>query len=215
MHDENDLIRAAAAGDRSAFELLVGLKRQQVVRTAYQVTGDLEDALDVAQGVFLKLWQALGRFDPSRRFDTWLYRITVNAAIDLLRVRGPKGVLQPLPDDLAVPAATDVESDVDLIRLQRAFLRLAARLAPKQRTAFVLREIEGLPTAEVAQVMGVAESTVRNHLLQARRVIKAGLEQDYPEFVSPKRSVARANDADEADGADEADAPTDRPDEDD
>lgn len=209
MHDENDLIRAAASGDRSAFELLVRLKRQQVVRTAYQVTGDLEDALDVAQGVFLKLWQALERFDPSRRFDTWLYRITVNAAIDLLRVRGPKGVLQPLPDDLPGAAATDIESDVDLGRLQQAFLRLAGRLAPKQRTAFVLREIEGLPTAEVAEVMGVAESTVRNHLLQARRLIKAGLEQDYPEFVGPRRRDDRADDT----GA--TDVPVDRPDEDD
>jgi RNA polymerase sigma-70 factor (ECF subfamily) len=76
-----------------------------------------------------------------------------------------------------------VEQAVDLKRLQQAFSRLAARLAPKQRAAFVLREIEGLPTPEVARIMGVAESTVRNHLLHARRILKTGLEREYPGLI--------------------------------
>jgi RNA polymerase sigma-70 factor (ECF subfamily) len=188
----SDLIRAAAGGDRRAFDRLVVVKRERVVRTAYQVTGDLEDARDVAQSVFLRLWRVLPRFDPGQRFDTWLYRITVNAAIDLLRSRGPKGMLQPLPDD---PSALGIEGEdrgqaadagLDLADVQRAFARLAARLGPKQRAAFVLREIEGLETAEVARILDVTESTVRNHLLQARRALRAGLERDYPSLV-PKR----------------------------
>lgn len=155
------------------------------MRAAFQVTGDLEDALDVVQGVFLKLWRSLDRYDPRRRFDTWLYRVTVNAAIDSLRARGARGTLQPLPDEPAQapggPAGP--ERALDLAELRRAFLRLAGSLAPKQRTAFVLREIEGLDTAEVAEIMQVAESTVRNHLLQARRILRAGLERDYPGLV--------------------------------
>lgn len=188
MRDELELIRAAAAGDRRAFDELVRLKRDRVVRTAYQITGDLDDALDVAQGVLLKLWQGLDRYDPRRRFDTWVYRITVNAAIDMLRSRGPKGILQSLPEDpsdLRAAGGTSADSAVDLGRLQRAFLRLAGALAPKQRAAFVLREIEGLETGEVARVMGVTESTVRNHLMQARRVLRSGLERDYPDLVPP------------------------------
>ncbi len=186
MRDETELIRAAAAGKRDAFDELVRLKRERVVRTAYQVTGDLDDALDVAQGVFVKLWQGIGRFDPRRRFDTWLYRITVNAAIDHLRTRGPRAVA-PLPDtpgelQAAPPRA---EAALDLVRLQQAFDRLSQALPPKQRAAFVLREIEGLETAEVARVMGVTESTVRNHLHQARRVLREGLARDYPELVPP------------------------------
>jgi len=156
------------------------------VRTAYQVTGNLEDAMDVAQGVFLKLWQGLSRYDTSRRFDTWVYRITVNAAIDYLRSRGPRGVLQPLPDDpgqLVEQPGPGMEAVVDLGRLQDAFTQLAAGLAPKQRLAFVMREIQGMDTADVARAMGVAESTVRNHLFQARKILKAGLERDYPALV--------------------------------
>jgi RNA polymerase sigma-70 factor (ECF subfamily) len=189
MSDELELIRAAAAGDRRAFGELVRIKRELVVRAAYQITGDMDDALDVAQGVFLKLWQGLKSFDLRRRFDTWLYRVTVNAAIDMLRSQGPRGFIQPMPPDAPDPAADgerEAGAAVDLARLRQAFLRLAARLAPKQRAAFVLREIEGLPTSEVARVMGVTESTVRNHLLQARRLLRAGLERDYPALV-PKR----------------------------
>jgi len=181
--DLTDLIRAAAGGDRRAFEDLVLRKRERVVRTAYQITGDLEDARDVAQSVFLRLWRVLQRFDLQRKFDTWLYRITVNAAIDFIRQRGPRGFLQPLPDDagdrLLDPSQGPAE-ELDTAELQRAFIRLAARLAPKQRATFVLKEIDGLETAEVARILGVTESTVRNHLLQARRVLRDGLRSSYP-----------------------------------
>jgi RNA polymerase sigma-70 factor (ECF subfamily) len=193
MRDDEDLtelIRAAAGGDRRAFEDLVLRKRDQVVRTAFQITGNLEDARDVAQGVFLRLWRVLQRFDLARRFDTWLYRITVNAAIDHIRERGPKGFLQALPDDageiLRDPARA-ADDRLALSQLQGAFLRLAAGLAPKQRAAFVLKDIEGLETAEVARVLGVTESTVRNHLLQARRVLRDGLLRDYPGLTGKRR----------------------------
>ncbi|MCH7780988.1 MAG: RNA polymerase sigma factor [Acidobacteria bacterium] len=191
MRDEPQLIRDASAGERAAFDELVRLKRERVVRTAYQVTGDLDDALDVAQSVFMKLWQGLDSYDSSRRFDTWLYRVTVNAAIDFIRGQGPKGTIQPLPDDptdLVMESGPGMEARLDLAALQQAFSRLAGALAPKQRAAFVLREIEGLDTAEVARVMGVAESTVRNHLFQARKTLKAGLERDYPGLVPKPRT---------------------------
>jgi RNA polymerase sigma-70 factor (ECF subfamily) len=184
--DEQQLIRAAAAGDRQAFEELVRLKRERVVRTAYQVTGNLDDALDVAQGVFLKLWRGIERFDPRRRFDTWVYRITVNAAIDMLRTRGHRAAPQPLAEDVPPPGGSDspqAERLVDLRRLQRAFSRLAAELPPRQRAVFVLRDIEGVQTSEIAASLGVSESTVRNHLFQARQTLRRGLERDYPDLV--------------------------------
>ncbi len=122
--DLTDLIRAAAGGDRRAFEDLVLRKRDRVVRTAFQITGNLEDAKDVAQGVFLRLWRVLQRFDLTKRFDTWLYRITVNAAIDSIRERGPKGVLQALPDDAGErlrDPASGPDAAFDLKQLQGAF----------------------------------------------------------------------------------------------
>ncbi len=193
MGDEAALIRAAAQGDAHAFEQLVRLKRDRVVRTAYQVTGDLEDARDVAQGVFLRLWRVLPTFDPKRRFDTWLYRITVNAAIDHLRSRGGRGVELPLPEDpsaLGFVSNPSAEERLDLAALQRVFQRLAEGLAPRQRAVFVLREIEGLETPEIARILEVSESTVRNHWMQARRILREALERDYPGLL-PRGAGAR------------------------
>ncbi len=188
MRDEGELIRAAADGDVESVNELVRRKREQVVRIAYQITGDWEDAVDVSQGVFVRLWKGLRRYDASRRFDTWLYRMTVNAAIDLVRRRGPWGSPQPLPEGASELAAeSSAESALDLAELRRAFAALSAQLAPKQRIAFVLREIEGLDTAEVARIMKVAESTVRNHILQARRALRVGLEREYPGLIPVAR----------------------------
>jgi len=184
--DDAELVRAAAAGDRRAFDELVRRKRERVVRTACQITGHLDDALDVAQGVFLKVWQRLDRYDSSHAFDTWLYRITVNAAIDSLRTRGARGgvALVPSPEvDEIAGAAPTPEGEIDRQALQRAFAHLAAGLAPRQRAVFVLREIEGLDPEEIAVVLGIAPSTVRNHLLQARRILREGIERHYPGLV--------------------------------
>ena len=172
-----------------------------MVRTAYQITGNPADAQDVAQAVFLKVWQGLSQFDPARNFDTWLYRVTVNAAIDALRSRGARAHLVPLqgPDELPAGESADgsPEQRIDGERLQRAFLHLAARLAPRQRAVFVLREMEGLPTDEIASILGVTESTVRNHLLQARRALREGLEREYPDLVP--RAVNQEDPAEESD----------------
>lgn len=180
---EAELIQAAAAGDTDAFERLVELKRRLVLRAAFQILGNLDDAHDVAQTVFLTLWRSLDRYDRTRRFDTWLYRVTVNAAIDMARKAGPHGRLQPLPDEPRTgpfAAGADAGRRLDRAELQKVFLRLSARLPERQRAAFVLRELQGLATSEVAELLGVTESTVRNHLLQARKVLREGIVNEYP-----------------------------------
>ncbi len=192
MPDETALIEAVRNGDADAFEKLVVAKRRLVVGTAYQITGNMEDAQDVAQRVLLTLWKSMHRYDPRRRFDTWLYRVTVNAAIDHHRKSGPRGVLQALPEDpsASVYRSKEISADqlLDQAELQKIFHRLAEGLAPRQRAVFVLHELQGLSTADVAEALEVTESTVRNHLLQARRILREGIERDYPGLVRSKRS---------------------------
>jgi RNA polymerase sigma-70 factor (ECF subfamily) len=189
MRDEAELIRAAVRGDRRSFEELVILKRERVVRTAFQITGNLEDARDVSQGVFVTLWRSLHRYDPDRPFDTWLYRVTVNAAIDLVRSRGPRPEAGATSLDPATSAPTpDPDRRIRARELRDAFRALAAELPPQQRAAFVLREAEGRSTAEIGEILEVSESTVRNHLLLARRALRKGLEARYPELLpAPRR----------------------------
>ena len=185
MTEEAGLIARAARGDREAFESLVRSRQERVFWTAFQVVGDEEDARDVAQQVFIRLWKVLPRYRPRWRFDSWLYRITVNLAIDSYRRRQSRPEV-PQPEGLeAEPTAEPGAAGETLpqAEIQRIFLRLARRLSGQQRAVFVLKEMNGLDTREIAKVMELSESTVRNHLHQARKVLRRGLEALYPEYL--------------------------------
>jgi len=201
--DDQDLIRRAAGGDRPAFALLVERKRERVFRIAWSVLGDREQARDVAQEVFLRLYRVLGRFRSGRPFDAWLYRITFNLSIDARRRERPHREAVPLEAAEAGSGAGSVPggsgtgvaagagqgapaaASLRLREVRRIFVELSARLGRKQRAAFILREIEGLSTAEVAAALKTTESTVRNHILQARRILQEELRRRYPEYCRP------------------------------
>jgi len=195
--DEQDLIRLAAEGDLEAFERLVERKRERVFWIACHIVGDRELARDVAQEVFLRLYRVIRRFRSGGPFDAWLHRITTNLSIDLLRRERPHrdtAALEDVPEAAAgaPPSARGQESPAgDALRrreIRRIFATLSALLSRKQRLAFVLREIEGLSTGEVADIMETRESTVRNHVLQARRTLQEELRRRYPEYCRPDKS---------------------------
>ncbi|HET9480113.1 MAG TPA: sigma-70 family RNA polymerase sigma factor [Candidatus Polarisedimenticolia bacterium] len=190
MVDERSLIRQSREGDQRAFEQLVNLKREKAFRIAFNIVGDEDDARDVAQLAFIRLWRSLSQFDENSRFDPWFFRIVVNLAIDSYRrtQKEPRPVEPAGKDEEAaeggLPAQAAPGADADLMRgeLRAIFNRLATGLAPAQRAVFTLKEIEGMGTDEIAKVMGIRASTVRNHLLQARRVLQDGLRRAYPEY---------------------------------
>ena len=188
--DDQELVRRAAQGDEKAFEALVRLKRERVFWIANRIIGNEEDARDIAQSVFIRLWKVLPQYDPAQSFDTWLYRITVNLAIDQYRSRGPVKSFSPLEEREAesraarapATAGGDPLASLTAADLRTVFERLAARLGEKQRAVFVLSQIEGMPNEEIARAMGISPSTVRNHLFQARRSLQEGLRLLYPEY---------------------------------
>ena len=198
--DEQRLIQRAADGDRAAFESLVERKRDRVFWIACHLVGDHELARDVAQEVFLRLYRVLERFRAGAPFEPWLYRMTVHLAIDALRRERPHRAVAPL-ESIAEPSERDAgrraarpsdpaeaspaEQSLRQREVRRIFVELSLRLSPKQRIAFVLREIEGMSTAEVAAVLRTKESTVRNHVLQSRRILQAELLRRYPEYCRP------------------------------
>jgi RNA polymerase sigma factor (sigma-70 family) len=109
-------------------------------------------------------------------------------AIDRLRRRASRPVMQPLESVGALePQArqddSHAERGLDLARLRQAFVDLADGLSPQQRAVFTLRELEGLPGPEVARILGLGDSTVRNHLMQARKALRRGLREKYPELL--------------------------------
>jgi RNA polymerase sigma-70 factor (ECF subfamily) len=169
-------IRLAQEGDAEAFEELVGRHERCVYGTAWRLLGHLEDARDAAQEVFLRLYRSLARIDPGRPLQPWLYRVTVNVCRDLGRerrrrsrwspssveeLRGERG-LEP-EDPLAGP-----ERRAEAAQETRRMLELLEELPDKERTALVLRDLEGLSTAEVAECLGSSPVTVRTQISRAR-----------------------------------------------
>ena len=184
--DERDLIRRSQAGDLRAFEILVRERRNQVFRIARQILGDDEEAKDIAQMVFIRLWQTLSRFREGGSFSAWLHRITVNLAIDFLRRRRGREQLEarePAVREAARAEGGIAEGEMERGEIQKVFQELAAGLSPRQRAAFVLREIEGFSTGEVSEILGMRISTVRNHVHAARRILQEGLRRLFPEYA--------------------------------
>jgi RNA polymerase sigma-70 factor (ECF subfamily) len=168
--EESALIERARAGDEDAFGQLVGLHQDRVYRTAVRLVGP-EDAFDVSQEVFIKAWRELRRFRGSAALSTWLYRMTVNLALNHLRSSkretdrreryGP-GVSEkpPAPD-------TSVENEEFRDRVWAVIDTLPER----QRTALILHRFEELPAAETARIMGLSTGAVESLLHRARTAL--------------------------------------------
>ncbi|MGH9400421.1 MAG: RNA polymerase sigma factor [Thermoanaerobaculia bacterium] len=181
---DRELAIAARGGDEAAFEALVARKTPAVVSVARRVLGDAEDARDVAQMVFVRIWEELHRYDETYSFNTWLYRIATNLAIDFLRssrsrqrAHGATLHVVRMRQELTETQTTRPAEDRELARL---FHEVSALLSGKQKAAFVLREMEDRDTREIAEILKCGESTVRNHLFNARRILRKEIEKLYP-----------------------------------
>jgi RNA polymerase sigma-70 factor (ECF subfamily) len=181
--DDRQLVESIRSGDASAFEQLVRRKTSKVYGLCYRIIGNAEDAKDISQLVFIKLWENLNKYDPHFAFDTWLYRMVTNVAIDFLRNKQSRE--NAINSNLRlVRTSSDAEQGVVVQRkeIENVFNAVSAVLSPKQKTIFVMREMDDLPSSEIARVLGCRESTVRNHLFNARKLMQQQLKKRFPEY---------------------------------
>ena len=179
------LVRLVKAGDTAAFEELVRLYRSQVAGIAYRIVGDYDDAKDITQMVFVKLYHNLKRYDPSKRFTTWLYRFATNASIDYVR-KFKKQKFELLEETWGLVDTQSLSPAQELTyrMLKEHVLRSADRLSFKQRTAFVLRDVDGLDIAEVALIMNMPQATVRWYLHRARQRLRLEIQKKHPHLLA-------------------------------
>ena len=182
--DDRQLVQTIREGDTEAFEQLVRRKTSKVYALCYRIIGNSEDAKDISQLVFIKLWENLEKYDSKYAFDTWLYRMVTNVAIDFIRNRQSRE--NAVNSNLRlVKTSTDAEQGVIFQRkeIENVFNDVASVLSPKQKTIFVMREMEDMPSSEIAKILGCRESTVRNHLFNARKIMQQQLQKRYPEYA--------------------------------
>ena len=181
--DDRQLVETIRGGDADAFEMLVRRKTSKVYALCYRIIGNAEDAKDISQLVFLKLWENLEKYDAQYAFDTWLYRMVTNVAIDFMRNRQSRE--NAVNSNLRlVKTSTDPEQGVVVQRkeIEAVFHEVSSVLSPKQKTIFVMNQMDDMPSAEIAKVLGCRESTVRNHLFNARKAMQQQLEKRFPEY---------------------------------
>jgi RNA polymerase sigma-70 factor (ECF subfamily) len=184
--DEAALIRAAQAGDVAAFERLVHSYDQAVLRLAISLLRSPEDARDVYQEAFLRVYRNLDHFRFDASFQTWLYRIVTNLCLDHLRkrkVRREESSVQQTADGVRDRAEAVVEERVDGDPERRIYSRqLKARinevleaLTPRERMVFELRHYQGLRLRAIGDALGATEEAAKNCLFRATQKMRSAL----------------------------------------
>ncbi len=177
--DEPALIAAARAGDRPAFDELVRRTYVDTYTLAHRLTGNEEDARDVAQEAYLRAWRGIGKFRGEAQFSTWLYRITANAAATHLRKRR-RHRTESLDNLVGDPVELHPDASPAAVAEGHELLsRLSAAvdaLPPKLRQVVVLRDVYALPHEAIAAELGISEAAAKVRLHRARRKLRDALD---------------------------------------
>ena len=181
------LARRVLSGEPDAFQMLVERHQQRIYRLALRLTGSAADAEEALQETFLSAYRRLGSFRGEAKFSTWLFRIATNAAkmLNRGRTRHPTEPLDPyLPRfdgqgrharDADHARAAGADELLDRRRLARRAKEALTRLPERYRTPFVLRDLEEMPTEEVAALLGLSPALVRQRVHRARLMLRGYL----------------------------------------
>lgn len=183
---EQELVSRARAGDTAAFEQLMLDSQDRVYTLCLRMTGDREDALDLAQETFFNAWRGLGSFQGNSSFSTWVYRLASNACIDFLRKRkrrqqgeSPHSLDDeeaPLPEP-ADPRGSP-EEELERRELRRAVERGLQALPDHHRQVLIMRELSGMSYQEIGAVLDLDLGTVKSRIARARLALKKFLVQE-------------------------------------
>jgi RNA polymerase sigma-70 factor (ECF subfamily) len=188
--EDRELIERAQRGDQAAFRALVERHQRRAFTIAVGLVRDENDAREIVQEAFLRVYRGLGSFQGGSSFFTWLYRIVMNLAIDLMRKPGRRDVeLQEnrvVEEDADFPVVSRIDGadPLDVIRRREIAERIQTALdalPPYHRGVILMREVEGMSYEEMAQAMGVSKGTIMSRLFHARQKLQRALADCYAE----------------------------------
>lgn len=183
--EEIALIRQAQAGDRSAFDAIVRQYDRDVLRLVLRVAGTGDEASDLFQEVFLKVYRSLDHFRFESQFSTWLYRVVTNVCLDQLRRKKTRREVQPPAPEAGQPeylhtvpeerATLDPERTLHSKEIAGRIEGALGRLTPRERMIFELRHYQGLKLRTIGEMCGTSEETAKNCLFRATQKLRAEL----------------------------------------
>jgi len=206
---DHELVRRAQAGEERAFETLVRRHERRAWRVARNMVPSDEDAQDLTQEAFLRVFRSLDRFDFQHEFTTWLYRIVTNLAIDHLRKRRPSFSTTASTQgeeseiDLADPRDGRPSDAIESLETAAKVQECLSALAPHFQSVLVLRELEGLACTEIAEIVGATHVTVRWRLHRGRKLFQEEWER--------RKRLAEGGPGEEPVGAETANTEGDSP----
>ena len=173
---ENDTISRCQQGDKEAFRWVVQTHQRMIFSLALKMLCDEEEAKDMVQETFIRVWQSIKGFDTQKTFSTWVYTIASRLCIDRLK-RNRKVVALPEDELVLRRFASDGDEQLSLENKEWVSIvrTLAESLSDKQRLVFTLCQLEGLPSAEVEQITGLDARQVKSNLYAARQTIRKRL----------------------------------------
>ena len=184
VQDEQVLVDRISRGDSTAFQEFVDRYKKKIYYIAYDITGDHNDAEDVSQEVFIKVFRSLKTFRRNAKISSWLYQISVNASIDLLRKKSSKP--EKSMDDIeradiqeSLPGsgtrAQNPERSAEGFLMQKHISQALQKVSPKERSVFVMRHYNELKIREIAEILKISQGTVKALFYRATRKLRKEL----------------------------------------
>ena len=178
-----NLMLQVRQGSIQAFEQLVEMHQSAIIGTVTRMLGNVDDAHDIAQQVFLRVWKSAPRYEPTAKFTTWLYTITRNLVFNETRRRSRRREvsLEPESEDdqprqIASHSTPGPDEQAQQDELERALDRAIAALPEKQRLAVVLRRHQEVPYEQLCDILGMSLPAVKRLLFRARNELRKSLE---------------------------------------
>lgn len=168
-----ELISKSISGDTGAFRILVKEYNGYAYAIAYKTLFNQDDARDVVQESFIRIWKHLRNFNPEIKFTTWLYKIVINLCFDRIKSRNRRKLIFKDPGEECENISITESLEKELINNEQVtlILKFAAELPPKQRMVFFLRDVQEHNISETSDLLGLSENSVKVNLFNARKTL--------------------------------------------